>query len=298
MTRIIYCSDPLRPSYVDEPFAREAAAANAVGLNHSLINFEALVAGDSQAAVRRVPTGDALGIYRGWMLTSLQYTALHDALHARGIRLINSPAQYQYAHHFPENYSDIAALSPQSVCIPLKELNWPTLSESLRGFGDRPLLLKDWVKSRKHEWDEACFIPSAADAVAVERVARRFVELQAEDLTGGLVFRLFETFEPLGTHARSGMPLTKEFRLFYLDGGLLACAHYWEDADYSGAGPPFDLFNELAQKLRSRFFSLDVAQRTDGAWRVIEMGDGQVSGLPEDLDPTDFYRTLAIRIAE
>ena len=87
----------------------------------------------------------------------------------------------------------------------------------LRPFGSAAVVVKDFVKSRKHEWAEACFIPSASDRAAVERVVRRFLELQGDDLSEGLVFREFADFEPLGRHPKSGMPLTKEFRLFFLD---------------------------------------------------------------------------------
>jgi hypothetical protein len=55
----------------------------------------------------------------------------------------------------------------------------------------RRTLANYFVKSRKHEWTDACFIPSAADRSAVERVVNRFLELQGEELAGGLVF-----FEP------------------------------------------------------------------------------------------------------
>ena len=112
--------------------------------------------------------------------------------------------------------------------------------EALAPFGDAPLVLKDFVKSRKHEWAEACFIPSAADREAVERVVGRFLELQGEDLAGGLVFREYVEFEPVGVHPRSGMPLTQEYRIFWLDGGPLFWSPYWEGADYGGTEPPID----------------------------------------------------------
>ena len=34
----------------------------------------------------------------------------------------------------------------------------------LKDFNDHPVIVRDFVKSRKHEWLDACFIPSAADA--------------------------------------------------------------------------------------------------------------------------------------
>jgi hypothetical protein len=188
--RLIYCCDPIKPARVDEAFAAEENAARATGFERSLVDYEALVAGDAAAAVRRVVAGEELAMYRGWMLPPVRYTALHDALASRGVRLINDPGQYQYAHFFPESYPDLVGFTPESICIPTDELDWAQLAGRLASFGDRPLVVKDWVKSRKHEWDEACFIPSATDAATVERVARRFIALQADDLTGGLVLRL------------------------------------------------------------------------------------------------------------
>ncbi|MEO7074485.1 MAG: ATP-grasp domain-containing protein, partial [Ktedonobacterales bacterium] len=49
-------------------------------------------------------------------------------------------------------------------------LDMDRVMAALQPFGDTPLILKDYVKSRKHEWAEACYIPSAADRQAVERV--------------------------------------------------------------------------------------------------------------------------------
>ncbi|MEU7141466.1 ATP-grasp domain-containing protein [Nocardia sp. NPDC046473] len=39
------------------------------------------------------------------------------------------------------------------------------------------------------------------------------------------------------------------------------------------------------KQLGPRFITTDLALRTDGVWRVIEVGDGQVSDLPTDIDP-------------
>src|SRR5204863_5332052 len=106
--------------------------------------------------------------------------------------------------------------TPRSVWLPgTGKFDMDRVMELLRTFGDSPLVLKDYVKSQKHAWEEACYIPSASDRQAVERVVTRFLELQGPDLVGGLVFREFAAFEPVGSHSRSGMPLTLEYRLFF-----------------------------------------------------------------------------------
>ena len=115
-------------------------------------------------------------------------------------------------------------------------------------------------------------------------------------MNDGLVFREFEEFEPLGTHAQSGMPLTREYRLFFLDGEPILSAEYWDESEYPPTSIPMDQFRELARLIPSRFFTMDVARRRDGAWRIIELGDGQVAGLPERSDPRAFYRAIVDRL--
>ena len=167
----------------------------------------------------------------------------------------------------------------------------------MRPFGAAPLVLKDFVKSRKHEWDEACYIPSASDRGSVERIVRRFLELVDDDLNEGLVFREFVDFEPLARHSKSGMPLTKEFRLFFLDGKPVFWTEYWEEGDYAGMAPPVDQFMKVAAAVKSRFFTMDIAKRRDGDWMIVELGDAQVAGLPENADVDAFYRAIADRWA-
>src|SRR3954454_9619740 len=161
--------------------------------------------------------------------------------------------------------------------------------------GGAPVIVKDFVKSRKHEWAEACYIPSAADREAVSPVVGRVLELQGEDLAEGLVFREFVEFEPVGIHPRSGMPLTEEYRVYWLDGFPLFWSPYWPAGDYSVSEPPIDRFAEVAAAVRSRFFTMDLARRRDGGWMMVELGDGQVSGLPRDTAAERFSSPLADR---
>jgi hypothetical protein len=88
------------------------------------------------------------------------------------------------------------------------------------------------------------------------------------------------------------MPLTLEYRLFFLDGRLLLCSPYWEEGNYRAEGPPTERCAAVAAAVRSRFFTMDVAKRRDGDWLVVELGDGQVAGLPANADIEEFYRGL------
>jgi hypothetical protein len=294
--KLIYCSEPFSPTCVDSAYAREAEAATGAGLEFELIDFEALVDDRRpEAAVRKVKPAAApeLAVYRGWMLTPETYSQLYEALRGKGLRLINTPAAFKHCHLFPESYPVIEGHTPASVFVPLDAgFGIDGIMRVLAPFGDRPIILKDYVKSRKHEWEEACYIPSASDREAVERVVNRFLELQGEDVNGGLVFREYVGFQPLASHSKSGMPLTKEFRLFYVDGELLYSLEYWEEGDYSGVSPPAGLFSDVAREIQSRFLTMDVAQRLGGEWLIVELGDAQVAGLPENADVGQFYGAL------
>ncbi len=168
---MLYCSDPLHPRQPDEAYAAAISAAQAVGADYALIDFESLVPDDNPwRAIRRVeaPEAPVSAIYCGWMLTPTQYHRLFDALAERDIHLINDPAAYLHVHYLPEN----------------------------------------------------------------------------------------------------------------------------DEGTYQGAAPPFGLFREVARTVRSRFFRMDVARCLDGEWIIIELGDGQVAGLPESAKAPEFYAAL------
>ncbi len=296
--RIVFCLDPLEPRRPDGIYAAEVAAADSLGIPWSLVDFEALVRErDAERSVRRIRDVEpGLCLYRGWMLTPEAYARLFEALARRGLQLLNDATAYRHAHHLPESYPVIEAWTPRSVWIATgPEPPMGAIRELLRGFGSRPLVLKDYVKSQKHAWKEACFIPNAADAAGVERVVRRFLELQGPDLNEGLVFRDFVELEQIGVHPKSGLPLFREHRVFFLDGEPVFTCRYWDEAEYGDGEAPIDRFRDVARRVRSRFFSMDIAKKTSGEWIVVELGDGQVAGLPDHADRTAFLAAIKAR---
>lgn len=273
---VLFCADPLDPRRPDSLYADEADAAQSVGFARGVIDYEALVGGDAERAVARVRPDVGLSVYRGWMLTPAQYANLFDALAARGVPLINTPDAYRHAHFLPEAYPAFAEHAAQTVWTNRADVSPDELRQTLLPFGDAPVLVKDWVKSRKHEWDDACFVRSAADTLEAVRVVANFVRGQGDALAVGLVFRAF-------------VPLAAESRIFYLDGKPV----FWT-TDTGDLSPslPLELWGDAANRMKSRFWTLDVAARQDGGWLVVEAGDGQVSGLPDGADPAAFYRAL------
>lgn len=302
--RVIFCSDYWDKRLPDPAYRTEAEMVEKLGVSYSLIDYEALLeAGNVRRAVRNVESaeGKELALYRGWMLKPRFYELLYQALAAKGLLLINTPTAYRHCHYLPESYPVLAGFTPLSTWLLVRgEVSMDAVMEALRPFGAKPIIVKDFVKSQKHAWYEACYIPSAADKVMVERVVKRFLQLQGEDLNEGLVFREFVEFEPLAIHSKSGMPLSQEYRLFILDGQTILSSAYWEEGDYTLArtdSPPLEEMHAIARKVESRFFSMDVARRKDGTWTIVELGDGQVAGLPAGINLEVFYQVMTEKLS-
>lgn len=271
---ILFCRHPLEPRQVDPDYADEWEAAGEAGFSRALLDYEGLVAG----APVRLPMDDPV-LYRGWMLKPDDYARLS------GPQFVTSSEQYRHCHYLPEWYELLKDATPASVWTDEPAEAWSTLQRLPAGAA----IVKDWVKSCKHHWEEACFLPDRSDETACRRVIARFLELQGEDLNVGLVFREFCQLAAVGRHPASGMPLTEEYRLFCWDGRPFFQARYWGEVEYGGDPPAFP---ELAARVRSRFFTMDVARRKDGGWLIMELGDAQVAGLPEGSSATEFYRAL------
>jgi hypothetical protein len=289
---MLFGADYFEPSQVDEQYTREAAIAEQTGFKVRRIDCTAI---DDErednwvaATVRWIPRsaggGTRPAVYRGWMYRANDYRSLYEALLARGCRLINSPQQYIHCHHLPENYPLIASRTAKTIWLP-GDPDHGTIMAALAVFGGNPIILKDYVKSEKHRWREACFIPSSSDDGEVRRVVEFFRACQGDNIQNGLVFREFLDLTPVDTHHDSGMPLSLEYRVVVLDGNPVAVFPYWGGADYPPGAelPPLDEFAGIFLSINSRFFTADLARMRDGRWVIIELGDAQVAELPDDV---------------
>lgn len=281
----LFCADPLRLSRPDPQFAAELAAARAADGRIALLDHDALLAGDAAGAVARVARDSGPYWYRGWMVPSDRYAELEAALGARGCALLTGAAGYRRAHELPGWYEEFSGLTPRSVWCATAPGAPPPPADELAGLaaplGPGPGIVKDFVKSRKHEWYEACYVPELADAEQLASVVGRFVELQGPFLSGGLVLRSFEPFVAGG-----------EARVWWVDGeAVLITAH--PDTPGPVSVPEPALPRMAVGRLGLRWITTDLALREDGVWRVVEVGDGQVSGLPAGAEAGALFAALA-----
>ena len=118
----------------------------------------------------------------------------------------------------------------------------------------------------------------------------------------GLIIRKYtplKTFEIGGNN----LPFTNEFRFFMLGETILSCGYYWSIAEKPELGSldanAYALVEEVA-KICSKhvnFYVIDIAQKEDGDWVVVELNDATMSGLSMN-QPIVLYRNLRKHIED
>jgi len=296
MNEILFCSDAIHKYMVEEDYHEELKAVDELGIIYGLFDFDMAVDdGKYSSAVKNINKSDETrtAIYRGWMLSIEQYQMLYDTLLCKGVKLINNPSEYGFCHWLPNCYDVIEHRTPKSVWKHHPIIFAPdVLRNLLKPFSNSPIILKDYVKSAKHYWNTACFIPDASDIDKVIRTMREFCRVR-DGVTGGFVFRQYVELEHIGVHPLSKIPIANEYRLFFLNGNLIDVSPYWEEGKYHQEELPLSEMKAIAQKVNSNFFSMDIAKTCASDWIIIELGDGQVSGLPVGCDIKKFYRKIS-----
>jgi hypothetical protein len=127
----------------------------------------------------------------------------------------------------------------------------------------------------------------------LRRVITNFINGQGDDLAGGLVFREFIKLKQIGSHPKSKTPLFNEHRFFVFKGQIFYSAPYWDSLFYNFANRPLKkIIIDLVSDVKSNFFAIDVAEKEEGEWIVVEVNDGGTAGIPEGGNASDFYKAL------
>lgn len=242
-------------------------------------------------STHRIPTYDqpVTALYRGWMLQKKSYALLESALREKKIYLLQPLEQYLETHYLPYAYPKLEGMTPKTNWFPCTPESFPAenVQESLKMFGSKSVMIKDYVKSRKQDWEKACFIPDASDLEHAFKIVQNFLLLQGEQFQEGFVFREVVPLEWIGNHSVSRSPIYQEFRIFYYQHQRICAKPYWGQLTQDKV--PYEIFDEIAKKFSSCFFTMDVAKLQDGSWTILEVGDGQVSDLPPNEIPIEFY---------
>lgn len=243
MIRLIYPCNPLDVRQPDENFAEEFFAARTAGLSCSVFSIEDLDRGAFRPAPR-LEAGDRV-LYRGWMLDPAGYGRLCESIAGAGAESVTSLDDYLRCHYLPNWYEVCRDLTPPTVFLARSA----DFASELTPLGWSRYFVKDYVKSLTTARG------SVADTPAQVAEVVDLIEKFRGRIDGGVCVRRFEELDP-----------DTEERYFIVDGTAFA---------RDGTVP--DIVQEVASRVASPFFSVDVVERKDGLLRLVELGDGQVS---------------------
>lgn len=228
-------------------------------------------------------------LYRGYMLSEDDRADLHDALAALGYHLRVSPDDYARAHHLPRCFDAIAPFASPTRFT--QGFDPDEVWEAASDLGPVPRMLKDHVKSAKHDWWGACYLCSDAERADCDRTLEAMCEARGEELTGGVTLRALADLRVLGT-LPGGAPAHEEYRALLAHGELLGFEPIWTDLTLAPQQAPRHLLERIGAALELTFCSVDLAITYQGDWVAVEVGAGSVSRLPDSLDLPSFYEDL------
>ncbi len=284
---ILFPHQPFSPREIDTEFTSEFESARSVGFDISLYDHEAIEKHEICRGLKntnpKYPNQPL--ILRGWMLPGEAYAKLYQGLVKKGFNPITKPDQYEQAHYIPLAYPQTKGHTPKTAWI---EGDDPQQAWNLyQEFNSKEAIIKDWVKSAKSRWKDACYIPAHTQKERFLEIFQNFRSERSKLFNRGVVLREFIPIVERGSDIR-GLPIIEETRLFFWHGKLVVPPQ----AKSPSPLDEIERWQMIANRFQSKFMTIDVALLTDGTWKIVEVGDGGVSGLPVSLDPERFYASL------
>lgn len=209
-----------------------------------------------------------------------------DVLNTNNCELINSYHQFRYCSDLGNWYRDFEGKTPKT---------WFSLQEYLQDSHEGPVVLKGETNSRRDKWSTHMFANNKDEAR----------EVYCRLLDDGLIsqqkiyIRKYEKLIKM-IDGVNGMPIPNEWRIFVLYGCVISRDYYWstylEDIKELNINPTPPPMAKIAHYMNmvgenSNFYSIDVAQKEDGSWMVVELNEGQMSGV-NGADRKQFYSNM------
>jgi hypothetical protein len=201
------------------------------------------------------------------------YDKLHAELIDLGVRLVHSPEQHRLCSDLPQWYALLEGMTPESW--------WFDKAPDAKTAGNLagwPLFLKGSRQTSRHKASLSIIHDEAEyDAAIASFATDHLLHWQQ------IVIRRFEKLRRVEADMGQKIPASFEFRSFWWHGELAGAGPYfsefarydWNDAERAEA---LELAQEAARRVALPFVVIDLAQRSDGKWIVIEINDAQECG--------------------
>ena len=275
---ILFPSSYFSMEKVDEDLQKEYDAVLSTGLfDVALFGYDKFV-NEDKLIVKDVPEKMRLAVYRGWMLKPDQYKKLYEKLMDKNIRLITKPDEYERMHIFPNVYEYVKDDTAKMKIYPLnEELDIDKIKKSFNRF-----MVKDFVKSVKGT-DFPKYFDKDTSKEDFDKWMKVFYEYRGSLLTGGICIKEYLDLKRYDNK-------TNEYRVFYINHEIASVCRNSGQGNFTPEVPL-----ELIKKYRfldSPYYTIDYAELDDGSFKIIEAGDGEVSGLSDNQDYEQYFRAL------
>ena len=275
---ILFPSSFFSVTKVDEDLQQEYDAVMATGLFRVVLFGYDKWFNEDKLIVRDAPDTEHLAVYRGWMMKPEQYERFYYQLLDNNIRLITEPEQYRLMHVFPNVYESIREDTAKMEIYPLHtKIDVESLKKSFNHF-----MVKDYVKSVKGTEFPKYFDRSVTQE-EFDHWMEVFYKYRGELLTGGICIKEYLDLKQYGDK-------TNEYRVFYINHEIATICKNSGQGNYTQE-PPTEMI-EKYRYLASPYYTVDYAELEDGTWKIIEAGDGEVSGLSDNQDYEHYFKTL------
>ncbi|MBQ4522465.1 MAG: ATP-grasp domain-containing protein [Lachnospiraceae bacterium] len=275
---ILFPSSFFSTKKVDEDLQSEYDAVSSTGLYDTIFfgydkwyNEDKLVLSETPSTMRKA-------IMRGWMMKPGQYSQFYDELLANNIELIVAPSEYEQMHIFPNTYKFFGNDTAFMKVYPLHEQI--QISDVKKHFNR--FMVKDFVKSVKGT-EFPKFFDVSITQEEFDNWMEVFYKYRGNLLTGGICIKEYLNLKCYGERPN-------EYRVFYVNGEIVSISKNSGQKNFTQE-PPKELV-EKYRNLPSIYYTVDFAELEDGTWKIIEAGDGSVSGLSEFQDAEQYFRAL------
>lgn len=216
-------------------------------------------------------------VYRGWMMKPEDYELFFTLLKDKDITLLADPEQYSNLHEFNKSYPLVKEDAPKTFFFEsISEVNLDFINSQLQRF-----MVKDFVKSVKGtDFPEYFEQPSQEE---FDKWMQLFVKYRGNLFTGGIQIKEY-------LDLRKYDDITNEYRVFYANEFPICIIPNSNQPEI--ATKLSDVLISKYNSLPSSFYTVDFIECKDGTFKVIETGDGGVSGLPFVQDVDAFYNSL------
>lgn len=263
---------------VDEDLQAEYEAVMNTGLFEIVIFEYEKWFHEDKLVIHSRPSEMQKAVYRGWMMKPEMYQRFYEQLLLQNIELITSPMEYERMHIFPNVYELVKEDTAKMRVYSLHEtISVDELKKEFHRF-----MIKDYVKSVKGT-DFPAYFDDSIGQESFNQWMEIFYKYRGNLLTGGICVKEYLDLKRYGDK-------TNEFRVFYINHETATVSRNSGQMNMTKVPP-----DELLEKYRllpSVYYTVDFAELEDGTWKIIEAGDGSVSGLSMNQNYEEYFRKL------